>query len=112
MRSFRTWRTGNLQSRIENIAGSARRQTGHYPAYCIRRAPSIRCTKCELFSQPRVTGILVETGVPGRVLMAVLASGQIPCGEWVRFVMPLIAMWFVICIGALIVGIWIDWGPS
>ncbi len=25
---------------------------------------------------------------------------------------PLIAVWFVICIGALIVGIWIDWGPS
>jgi hypothetical protein len=29
--------------------------------------------------------------------------------EWVRFVMPLIAKWFVICIGALIIGVWINW---
>ncbi|HEX9590851.1 MAG TPA: hypothetical protein VGA15_24310 [Bradyrhizobium sp.] len=72
------------------------------------RAPSIRCTERELFSQPRVTGILVETGVPGGVLMPVLASGTIPCGEWVRFVMLPIAKWFVICIGALIIGVWID----
>ena len=59
-----------------------------------------------------MTRIVVETGVPGRVLMAVLARRKIPYGEWVRLVMLLIAMWFVICIGALIVGIWIDWGPS
>jgi hypothetical protein len=24
---------------------------------------------------------------------------------------PLVAMWFVICIGALIIGIWVDWEP-
>src|SRR5216683_2298992 len=44
----------------------------------------------------------------GGVWMPVLASGTIPCGEWVRFVMLPIAKWFVICIGALIIGVWID----
>jgi uncharacterized ion transporter superfamily protein YfcC len=42
------------------------------------------------------------------VSMAVLASGKIPYGEWGRFVLPLVGMWFVICIGALIVGVWIN----
>jgi hypothetical protein len=32
--------------------------------------------------------------------------------EWVRFVMPLIAKWFVICVGALIIGVWINWDRS
>jgi hypothetical protein len=31
--------------------------------------------------------------------------------EWVRFVMPLIAMWFVICTGALIIGVSINLRP-
>jgi hypothetical protein len=26
-------------------------------------------------------------------------------------VMPPIAMWFVICIAALIIGVWVHWGP-
>jgi uncharacterized ion transporter superfamily protein YfcC len=43
------------------------------------------------------------------VLMAALANGSIPCSEWARFVMPLIAMRFVICVGAQIAGVWI--GP-
>ena len=45
------------------------------------------------------------------VLMAVLASSEIPHGERVRLVMPPIAMWFVICIAALIIGVWVHWGP-
>jgi hypothetical protein len=31
--------------------------------------------------------------------------------EWVGFVMPLIAKWFVICIGALIIGVWTNLRP-
>ena len=112
MRSFRMWQTGSLHSHIENSAKSvlADRPDITRPIASAARPQSV--APSELFSQPRVTRIVVETGVPGRVLMAVLARGQIPYGEWVRFVMPLVAMWFVICIGALIVGIWIDWGPS
>ncbi len=112
MRSFRIWRTGNLHSRIKNSAKSVLADKPDITRPIEPRAPSIRCTERELFSQPRVTGILVETGVPGRVLMAVLASGQIPYGEWVRFVMPLVAMWFMICIGALIIGVWTNSIPS
>lgn len=45
------------------------------------------------------------------VLMAVLATAGIPFGKWVRFVLPLIAAWSVICIVALMVGVAIQWGP-
>ena len=81
------------------------------PIASAARRPSIRCTKRVVFAATRDQ----DRGRNGRArsaLMAVRASGHIPYGEWVRFVMPLIATWFVICIGALIVGIWIDWGPS
>lgn len=45
------------------------------------------------------------------VLMAVLATAQIPYVKWVKFIAPLILMWLVICLGTLIIGVWIRWGP-
>jgi hypothetical protein len=37
--------------------------------------------------------------------MAARANGSIPCSEWAGFVMPLIAMRFVISVGAQIAGL-------
>ena len=45
------------------------------------------------------------------VLMGVLAVAGIPFGKWVKFVAPLIAVWMVICVVVLIVGVEIKWGP-
>ncbi|KWH41169.1 YfcC family protein [Burkholderia stagnalis] len=45
------------------------------------------------------------------VLMAVLATSGIPYFKWVRFVMPLLVAWFVICIVAIAIGVAIHWGP-
>jgi uncharacterized ion transporter superfamily protein YfcC len=70
-----------------------------------------------LTRQITVTAVLLGEGImncfnpTSGVLMAVLASGKIAYGDWVRFVMPLIAMWFVICIIALVVGVAINLGP-
>lgn len=70
-----------------------------------------------LTRQVTVTAVLLGEGIincinpTSGVLMAVLASGRIPYGQWVRFVMPLIGVWFVICVSALVVGVWIAWGP-
>jgi uncharacterized ion transporter superfamily protein YfcC len=70
-----------------------------------------------LTRQVTVQAVLLGEGImncfnpTSGVLMAVLASGKIPYGEWVRFVFPLIAIWFVICVGALTIGVRINWGP-
>lgn len=45
------------------------------------------------------------------VLMAVLATAGVPYGKWLRFVAPVIAIWFVICVVMLLVGVAIKWGP-
>lgn len=45
------------------------------------------------------------------VLMAVLATAGIPYGKWVRFVLPLIGVWFVVCLVTLFIGVSINWGP-
>ena len=45
------------------------------------------------------------------VLMAVLATAGIPFGKWLRFIGPLVAVWFVICIVMLSIGVAIKWGP-
>ncbi|MGN6319121.1 MAG: YfcC family protein [Trinickia sp.] len=45
------------------------------------------------------------------VLMAVLATSGIPYSRWVRFVAPLLLVWFVICIIAIAIGVAIHWGP-
>lgn len=45
------------------------------------------------------------------VLMGVLAVAGIPFGKWVKFVAPLIAVWMVICVVVLIVGVEMKWGP-
>ncbi|WP_233858556.1 YfcC family protein [Paraburkholderia sp. HD33-4] len=45
------------------------------------------------------------------VLMAVLATSGISYSRWVRFVAPLLLVWFVICVVALAIGVAIHWGP-
>lgn len=60
-----------------------------------------------LFGEGLVNCINPTSGV----LMAVLATAGIPFGKWVRFVLPLIAVWAVICVVALMVGVAIHWGP-
>ncbi|CAB3777997.1 hypothetical protein LMG28688_00489 [Paraburkholderia caffeinitolerans] len=45
------------------------------------------------------------------VLMAVLATSGIPYTRWVRFVAPLLLVWFVICVVAIAIGVAIHWGP-
>ncbi|NHV25570.1 YfcC family protein [Burkholderia sp. D-99] len=45
------------------------------------------------------------------VLMAVLATSGIPYFKWVRFVMPLLLAWFVICVVAIATGVAMHWGP-
>lgn len=45
------------------------------------------------------------------VLMAVLATANISFGKWLRFVAPVIAVWFVICVVMLLIGVAIKWGP-
>ena len=42
-------------------------------------------------------------------LMAILARGKIAYGKWVGVAMPSIAMWFGICIIALVVRVSINW---
>ncbi|WP_050983009.1 hypothetical protein [Cupriavidus basilensis] len=70
-----------------------------------------------LTRQVTVQAVLLGEGImncfnpTSGVLMAVLATARIPYGQWVRFVMPLILLWGVVCIGALIVGVLIHWGP-
>ncbi|WP_017346636.1 Na+/H+ antiporter NhaC family protein [Pantoea sp. A4] len=45
------------------------------------------------------------------VLMAVLATAGVSYGKWLRFIAPLIAVWFVICVIMLVIGVAIKWGP-
>jgi uncharacterized ion transporter superfamily protein YfcC len=45
------------------------------------------------------------------VLMAVLATANVSFGKWLRFVAPVIAVWFVICVVMLLIGVAINWGP-
>ncbi|AIY41717.1 Arginine/ornithine antiporter ArcD [Collimonas arenae] len=70
-----------------------------------------------LTRQVTVQAVLLGEGImncfnpTSGVLMAVLATARIPFGQWVRFVMPLIFLWGVICILTLIAGVLIHWGP-
>jgi uncharacterized ion transporter superfamily protein YfcC len=45
------------------------------------------------------------------VLMGVLAASGIPYVKWVRFVLPLVAMWFLIGFVFVVIGVLINWGP-
>ncbi|MGI4983138.1 MAG: YfcC family protein, partial [Janthinobacterium lividum] len=70
-----------------------------------------------LTRQVTVQAILLGEGIincfnpTSGVLMAVLATGGIGYAKWVRFVMPLTAVWLVISVVALIVGVATNWGP-
>ena len=60
-----------------------------------------------LFGEGLVNCINPTSGV----LMAVLATAGVPFFKWVRFVLPLILVWTVICVVTLMVGVAINWGP-
>ncbi|MFD1425887.1 YfcC family protein [Kroppenstedtia sanguinis] len=45
------------------------------------------------------------------VLMSILAISGISYGKWLRFILPLLAIWAVLDIVFLIIGISIGWGP-
>ncbi|WP_197467168.1 YfcC family protein [Collimonas arenae] len=70
-----------------------------------------------LTRQVTVQAVLLGEGImncfnpTSGVLMAVLATARIPYGQWVRFLIPLILLWSIISIAALIVGVLIHWGP-
>ncbi len=70
-----------------------------------------------LTRQVTVQAVLLGEGImncinpTSGVLMAVLATARIPYGAWVRFILPLVAVWFVICVAFLTFAVWINWGP-
>lgn len=70
-----------------------------------------------LTRQVMVQAVLLGEGIvncmspTSGVLMAVLATAGVPYGKWLRFVAPVIAIWFVICVVMLLVGVAIKWGP-
>lgn len=45
------------------------------------------------------------------VLMGVLAASGIPYTKWVRFILPLVAIWFIIGLVTIVIGVLINWGP-
>ncbi|WP_343311351.1 YfcC family protein [Bacillus atrophaeus] len=45
------------------------------------------------------------------VLMAVLAASGIPYVKWLRFMLPLALIWFVIGLVFICIGVMINWGP-
>jgi uncharacterized ion transporter superfamily protein YfcC len=67
--------------------------------------------------QVAIQAVMVGEGVVNSfnptsgVLMGVLAASGIPYTKWVRFVIPLIAMWFVIGLIIIVIGVLTHWGP-
>lgn len=45
------------------------------------------------------------------VMMGVLATSGISYGKWLKFMLPLTAVWFILGIIFIIVGVMINWGP-
>ncbi|MCZ4060823.1 hypothetical protein O3W44_19630 [Pantoea sp. LMR881] len=43
--------------------------------------------------------------------MAALATANISFGKWIKFVAPVVAIWFVICVVTLLIGVAVNWGP-
>ncbi|SDN43923.1 Uncharacterized membrane protein YfcC, ion transporter superfamily [Fictibacillus solisalsi] len=56
-------------------------------------------------------GVVNSFNPTSGVLMGVLAASGIPYTKWLRFVLPLVAMWFVIGLVIIIIGVMINWGP-
>lgn len=56
-------------------------------------------------------GIVNSISPTSGVLMAALATANISFGKWIKFVAPVVAIWFVICVVTLLIGVAINWGP-
>ena len=56
-------------------------------------------------------GIVNSISPTSGVLMAALATANISFGKWLKFVAPVVAIWFVICVVTLLIGVAINWGP-
>ncbi|WP_035322945.1 YfcC family protein [Peribacillus kribbensis] len=67
--------------------------------------------------QVAIQAVMVGEGVvncfnpTSGVLMGVLAASGISYGKWVRFVLPLVGMWFVIGLIIIVIGVATGWGP-
>ncbi|TCP29427.1 putative ion transporter superfamily protein YfcC [Scopulibacillus darangshiensis] len=46
------------------------------------------------------------------VLMACLAIGGVSWTKWIKFMFPLVIIWYVISCVTLAIGVWIGWGPN
>jgi len=56
-------------------------------------------------------GIVNSISPTSGVLMAALATANISFGKWIKFVVPVVAIWFAICVVTLLIGVAINWGP-
>lgn len=56
-------------------------------------------------------GIVNSISPTSGVLMAALATANISFGKWIKFVAPVVAIWFAICVVTLLIGVAINWGP-
>ncbi|MCA1177532.1 MULTISPECIES: YfcC family protein [unclassified Pantoea] len=56
-------------------------------------------------------GIVNSISPTSGVLMAALATANISFGKWLKFVAPVVAIWFAICVVTLLIGVAINWGP-
>ncbi|WAH62024.1 hypothetical protein LZ023_36670 (plasmid) [Pseudomonas silvicola] len=56
-------------------------------------------------------GIVNSISPTSGVLMAALATANISFGKWLKFVAPVVAIWFAVCVVTLLIGVAINWGP-
>ncbi|WP_271460280.1 YfcC family protein [Pantoea leporis] len=56
-------------------------------------------------------GIVNSISPTSGVLMAALATANISFCKWIKFVAPVVAIWFAICVVTLLIGVAINWGP-
>ena len=56
-------------------------------------------------------GIVNSISPTSGVLMAALATANISFSKWIKFVAPVVAIWFAICVVTLLIGVAINWGP-
>ncbi|PHE54374.1 hypothetical protein COF68_33445, partial [Bacillus toyonensis] len=56
-------------------------------------------------------GVVNTINPTSGVLMGILATSGISYGKWVKFMLPLTAVWFVLSCIFIIIGVMINWGP-
>lgn len=56
-------------------------------------------------------GVVNTINPTSGVLMGILATSGISYGKWVKFMLPLTVVWFVLSCIFIIIGVMINWGP-